>query len=110
MHTSLVLILILGALAASSVNAAPFLYSDPWPAEGPQPDTCTALEGASSIPLTLIDAAPGSRQIKHNVGALANGAHKWQINCANAWGVSATVPFEFAVGAPTAPSGLRLAP
>ena len=112
--TAVVLLLVTVAYASLAAytfcHAAPFLISDPWPAADAQPDTCTAIESGAPIPLTLIDAAPGSKQLKHDVGGLGNGAHNWEISCANAFGMSAAVPFVFAAGAPGAPAGLRLAP
>lgn len=104
------LLVVLVFVLAAPCYAAPFLISDPWPASDAQPDACTAVEGGVQIPLTLIDAAPGSKQLKHDVGAVANGAHSWTISCSNAFGASASVPFVFAAGAPGAPAGLRLVP
>ncbi len=109
MRALLAAALLLGATAAT---AAPlFLVSDPWPATGPQPDTCTATPAnGNAISLTLVDAAPGSRAIHHNTDALPNGPHTWSVACANVWGSSGNVPFEFVKGAPSTPAGLRLAP
>lgn len=105
------LLAVLVFMLAAPCYAAPFLISDPWPASDPQPATCTAaVESGAPIPLTLIDAAPGSKQLKHDVGGVAKGAHNWTISCANAFGASASVPFAFAAGAPGAPAGLRLVP
>ncbi len=104
-------ILAAALLAATTATAAPCVVSDPWPATGPPPGTCTATPAnGNAIPLTLIDAAPGSRAIRHDTAALPNGPHTWSVACANIWGSSGSVPFEFAKGAPSTPAGLRLVP
>jgi len=100
------------ALAPALSLAGPFLISDPWPATGQQPDTCTAIEqpGPTTRDLTLESTQTGLKYIREDLSDATPGAHTWSITCANQWGSSSAVPFEFAAGAPTAPAGLRLAP
>lgn len=101
-------ILAIALLYFSHVDAAN-LVSDPWPASSPQPDTCVAHSRTSgtNIPLTLIDAAPGSKALRHDVSALL-GPQDWDIVCRNAWAESLPINFRFAAGAPAAPAGLTI--
>ena len=46
--------------------------------------------------------------VMHEVSTLPLGSHIWEIRSVNAWGVSDSVPFDFSVGVPVAPTGLRL--
>lgn len=94
---------------AGSAMSAPFLVSDPWPAGGPQPDTCVATEGASQIPLGLITQG-GAKSIRHDMVNIQSGEHTWAIKCENAWSESPSTPFSFAAGGPAAPTGIRLVP
>jgi hypothetical protein len=91
-------------LVPAWVQAAPFLYSDPWPA-GSEPDTCVAVEGAVTTPLDLVGSP---KYIKDDLSGMT-GAHTWVITCTNAWGSSSPVNFTFKAGAPTAPVGIRIA-
>lgn len=101
-------ILAIALLYFSHADAA-HLTSAPWAADAAQPDTCTAHSRTSDtdIPLTLIEAAPGSKALRHDVSAL-RGPQDWDIVCRNAWGESPTVNFTFAAGAPAAPAGLTI--
>lgn len=102
-----ILILSILLFFSLSVSAAPFLVSDPWPAAGPQPDSCKAMEGSTSIPLTLVGTT--SKSIKHDVSGIV-GKHDWDITCYNIWGNSVTVPFSFNAVVPSGAAGLRISP
>lgn len=109
-----ILALCLTLISAPAI-AAPFLLSDPWPltdaAGNPaqQPDTCQAVDGAATLPLTLITTG-GQKSIKDDLAGTTSGTHNYVVTCSNMWGSSSAVNFPFAAGAPTVPAGLRVAP
>jgi hypothetical protein len=100
--------------AAASANAAPFLVSDPWPAEAAQPDTCGYTEPPSSWvhPLAILTDTNGLKYIKQDMAGIPSGSHTISIVCNNdLWGLaSAPVNFTFSASAPASPAGLRLVP
>lgn len=104
-------VLVLATLPFIAVQAlaAPFLQSDPWPAGAAQPDACTATEGATTGPLTLI-TVNGAKQIKHDLAGATNGVHNITVTCANVWGSSPAVPFAYTKSPPGGASGLHVAP
>ena len=100
--------------AAASANAAPFLASDPWPAEVTQPDTCGYTEPPSTLvhPLAILTDTNGLKYIKQDMAGIPSGSHTIVVVCNNdLWGLASTpVNFTFSASAPASPAGLRLVP
>lgn len=108
---NLSLALCLLGVTAMSAQAAPFLVSDPYPADKPQPDTFLIFISASTTPVTStpVKAADGSVSLKYDLAAIGSGPKTVKVRAKNAWGESAdTAPFAFTAGSPMVPGGLGL--
>ncbi len=103
-------ILILSAIALTA-NAAPFLVSDPYPVDKPQPDTFLVFIGTSTTPVTStpVKATDGTVSLKYDLAAIGAGHKTVKVRAKNAWGESAdSLPFGFTAGSPAVPGGLGL--
>ena len=101
-------------LASAPLAAAPFLTADPQcfdptGANGACPAGYEYSQDAGATWQPL-DAQIEDEQITlyADLGGMSNGLHAWQVRGTNAWGTSDSVPFDFVVGAPVPPGGLRL--
>lgn len=54
----------------------------------------------------LVDA--NTIQIYHDLQPYNPGSYNWLVRGKNIWGVSDSVPFDFAAGVPAGPTGLRI--
>lgn len=102
------------AIASGPCAAAPYLVSDPACYSADHTNATCPTEhqyswdnGATWVQLTsiIVDA---QISIHHDLAGLDNGAHEWLVRARNVWGVSASVPFSFTVGAPASPGSVRL--
>ena len=102
-------IMIAASLVSLSIQAAPFVVSDPYPSSGPQPTEFVIT--VSGQPTPVIVPATSTEQgaiLKWDVAGIT-GSTTITAKARNAWGESAASdPLSFVAGAPDAPSGLGL--
>lgn len=95
--------------ALTTAQAAPFLMSDAYLPDKPQPDTFLVSVGTAAPIASPAHRNPdGSVVLKWDVGGLGIGLKSFKVRAKNAWGESADIPFTFTAGAPGVVSGLRL--
>ena len=98
----------------TTVEAAPFLVSDPYPASGPQPDSFTVQVGAGAptVVAPLSDAS-GNKSLKFDLGPLNLPAGSFTVKVtanSSLWGSSAAANFTGSKSVPGAPGNLQLVP
>jgi hypothetical protein len=103
--------LALAALLPLAAQAGPFLVSDPWPASGAQPDSCSYQEGAAApVVVPVAKDSAGLPYCRFDLAGVTRAAHSYQVRALNAWGASDPVPFAFSAAVPGAATGLRVIP
>jgi hypothetical protein len=106
-----ILLVFLFGLIAATVQAAPFLVSDPYPTDKPQPDTFLVFIGTATTPVisAAVKAADGSVSLKYDLTAIGVGPKTIKVRAKNVWGESVdSDPFVFSAGNPAAPGKLGL--
>jgi hypothetical protein len=104
-------LLALAALLPLAAQAGPFLVSDPYPASGAQPDSCSYQEGtAAAVVVPVAKDAAGLPYCRFDLAGVTRAAHSYQVRALNAWGQSDPVPFAFSAAGPGAATGLRVIP
>jgi hypothetical protein len=82
-----------------AVSAAPYLVSDPWPADAAQPELCVYQEGQIQISAPVSKDITGAARCMIDLGSVAAGTHNLQVW---AWSASALssppVKFTFSRG------------
>ncbi len=97
------------ALASAPIYAAPFVVSDPYPPDSPQPTEFVISVSGTQTPV-IIPATVTSQGaiLKWDVSGVS-GSKTITAKARNPWGESAaTPPFTFTVGPPAAPTGIGL--
>ena len=98
-------------LVSQATAASPFLVCDP------QCYDTTALcptgyefsqDNGNTWAALDTEIAGNSIRIYHDMQPFNPGSHNWLVRAQNQWGVSDSLPFDFAAGNPAAASGLRL--
>lgn len=102
-------IMIAASLVSLSIQAAPFVVSDPYPSSGPQPTEFVLTVSGQSAPVIVPATSTALGTIlKWDVAGIA-GSKTITAKARNAWGESAASgPFTFTAGTPAAPSGIGL--
>lgn len=97
------------ALASAPIYAAPFVVSDPYPPDGPQPtEFVISVSGVQAPVVIPAITTPQGVILKWDVAAV-KGSKTITAKARNAWGESAaTAPFTFTAGTPAAPTGIGL--
>lgn len=94
------------------VSAAPFLTCDPYPGNGPIPDSFSvALDSGGLISVPARVNADTSRELWYDLAPLgiSNGSHQFKVTAVSSlWGSSNQVNFSFVKAVPSAPSGLGI--
>jgi hypothetical protein len=93
-----------------SIQAAPFLVSDTYPASTNLDGFKVQIDGGSWVTVPVTVNADGTKQIKYDMAPLnlADGNHTGNVKAYNMWSESATTPFSFSKNVPAAPATLRL--
>jgi len=99
----------LWALASAPIYAAPFVVSDPYPPDGPQPTEFVISVSGNQTPVIIpATATPQGVILKWDVAAV-KGSKTITAKARNPWGESAaTPPFTFTAGTPAVPTGIGL--
>jgi hypothetical protein len=99
----------LWALASAPIYAAPFIVSDPYPSDGPQPTEFVISVSGAQTPIVIPPTAtPQGVILKWDVSGVS-GSKTITAKARNPWGESAaTPPFTFTVGPPAVPTGIGL--
>lgn len=102
-------IMIAALLMPLSIQAAPFVVSDPYPSSGPQPtEFVITVSGQSSPVIVPATSTAQGVMLKWDVAGIS-GSKTITAQARNAWGESAASgPFTFTAGTPIAPSGIGL--
>lgn len=102
-------IMIAASLVSLSIQAAPFVVSDPYPSSGPQPTEFVITASGQSAPVIVPATSTAQGTIlKWDVAGIA-GSKTITAKTRNAWGESAASgPFTFTAGTPAEPSGIGL--
>lgn len=97
------------ALAPFPICAAPFVVSDPYPPDGPQPTEFVISVSGTQAPVIIpATATPQGAILKWDVAAV-KGSKTITAKARNPWGESAASdPFEFTAGTPAKPTGIGL--
>lgn len=97
------------ALASFSINAAPFVVSDPYQPDSPQPTEFVISVSGTQTPVIIpATATPKGAILKWDVSGLS-GSKTITAKARNPWGESAaTPPFTFTAGTPAVPTGIGL--
>ena len=97
------------ALASFPIYAAPFVVSDPYPPDGPQPTEFVISVSGTQVPVIIpATTTPQGAILKWDVAAV-KGSKTITAKARNPWGESAaTPPFTFTAGTPAAPTGIGL--
>jgi hypothetical protein len=105
--------LLLFGLLPFTVQAAPFLVCDPYPATVTQPtEFVVTVSGITAPIVTPAVDVTGGKAMRLDLGPLnLSGAKTVTAKARNAWGESAaSSPFSFTAGAPAVPTGIGLSP
>lgn len=113
-HGTLIAMAISAITMTTTVEAAPFLVSDPYPASGPQPDSFTVQvnAGAPTVVTPLTDAS-GNKSLKFDLGSVAIPVGSFSVTVtanSSLWGSSSPANFTGTKSVPGAPGNLRLQP
>lgn len=102
-------IMIAASLVSLSIQAAPFVVSDPYPSSGPQPTEFVITVSGQSAPVIVPATSTAQGTIlKWDVSGIT-GSKTITAKARNAWGESAASgPFTFTAGTPAVPSGIGL--
>jgi len=102
-------IMIAASLMSLSIQAAPFIVSDPYPSTGPQPDEFVITVSGQTDPVVVpATSTTQGAMLKWDVAGIS-GSKTITAKARNAWGEStASGPFTFTAGTPATPSGIGL--
>ena len=97
------------ALASFPIYAAPFVVSDPYPPDGPQPTEFVISVSGTQTPVIIpATSTPQGPILKWDVAA-QKGSKTITVKARNEWGESvASLPFSFTAEKPAAPTGIGL--
>lgn len=97
------------ALASAPIYAAPFVVSDPYPPDGPQPTEFVISVSGTQTPVIIpATATPQGAILKWDVSGVS-GSKTITAKARNPWGESAaSLPFSFTAEKPGAPIGIGL--
>lgn len=101
------------SLGTAAAAAAPFLRSNDYPADGPQPTEFLLYFDGSTTPVVtpaVKNPDTGLLCLHYDLASLKPGRHKVAAKARNAWSESelSAPPFDFPAGSPSVPSGLGI--